>query len=64
MSKEKEYEVEFKSTTYRSYFVTASNKKEAQRVALADLDNDWEVDSSWSQGAEVHEIYKQGNKDE
>ena len=54
--KEKTYEVEFKSTTYRHYFVDAKNKAEAEEKAMEDLQNDTEVSNCWVENSEVERV--------
>ena len=51
-----EYEVEFKSTTYRTYFVNAPNKKFAEEKAIEELQMDTEVSAVWVENAEVGSI--------
>ena len=50
------YEVEFSSTTYRTYEVEAESKEEAEEIASDDMYNDCEVGESWKEGADVTEI--------
>ena len=57
----KTYEVEFKSTTYRSYIVDAPNKKFAEEKAVEELQMDAEVPAVWVENAEVDSI--RGNVD-
>ena len=52
----KTYEVEFKSTTYRSYIVDAPNKKFAEEKAVEELQMDTEVPAVWVENAEVDSI--------
>lgn len=47
------YEVEFKSTTYRQYTVTAVNKKFAEERAVDELHMDTDVSRCWVENAEV-----------
>ena len=54
--KEKTYEVEFKSTTYRHYYVDAKNKAEAEEKAMEDLQNDTEVSNCWVENSEVERV--------
>lgn len=54
--KKKFYDVEFKATTYRTYEVEASSQKEAEEIAFAQLDEDWEVSYAWKQDAEVSHV--------
>ncbi len=54
--KMKTYEVEFKSTTYRHYYVDAKNKAEAEEKAIEELQLDTEVSSAWVENAEVERI--------
>ncbi len=52
----KTYEVEFRSTTYRQYTVTAVNKKFAEEKAIEELQTDTEVGNVWVENAEVNAI--------
>jgi len=52
----KTYEVEFRSTTYRQYTVTAVNKKFAEEFAIEKLQNDPTVSRAWALKAEVEHI--------
>ena len=54
--KEKTYEVEFKSTTYRHYYVDAKNKAEAEEKAMEDLQNDTEVSNCWVENSKVERV--------
>ena len=55
MKKEKTkwYEVEIKSTTYRTYDIKAESKKKAKELALGAVDEDWEISKAWKRNAEV-----------
>ena len=46
----KEFEVELKATTYRTFYVSAENKEEAEELAFYALDND-KCDCSWKDEA-------------
>ena len=52
----KTYEVEFRSTTYRHYYVDAPSKKFAEEAAIEELQNDTEVSRAWVENAEVERI--------
>tara|TARA_R100000808_G_scaffold18770_1_gene41048 strand:+ start:616 stop:816 length:201 start_codon:yes stop_codon:yes gene_type:complete len=52
----KTYEVEFKSTTYRTYHVEAPSKKFAEEAAIEELQMDTEVSNAWVENAEVSAI--------
>ena len=52
----KTYEVEFKSTTYRHYYVDAKNKAEAEEKAIEELELDTEVSSAWVENSKVARI--------
>ena len=52
----KTYEVEFKSTTYRTYHVEAPSKKFAEEYATEELKGDEEVSNAWIENAEVSAI--------
>ena len=54
--KNKFYDVEFMATTYRTYEVEASSQEEAEEIAFAQLDEDWEVSKAWKQDAEVSHV--------
>jgi len=48
-----QYEVEFKSTTYRTYTVDAWNRKFAEEKAVEELQMDTDVSRAWVENAEV-----------
>jgi len=52
----KEFEVELKATTYRTFYVTAESKKEAEELAFNALDNDEEISGTWKDEATVNFI--------
>ena len=52
----KSYEVEFKSTTYRHYYVDAENKAEAEEKAIEELEMDTEVSSAWVENSKIERI--------
>jgi hypothetical protein len=52
----KTYEVEFKSTTYRHYYVDAKNQAEAEEKAIEELECDTEVSSAWVENSKVERI--------
>lgn len=54
--KNKFYDVEFVATTYRTYEVEASSQEEAEEIAFAQLDEDWEVSQAWKRDAEVSHV--------
>jgi hypothetical protein len=49
----KTYEVEMSSTTYRTFEVEAESPEDAQNIAFAQLDEDYEISKAWKQNAEV-----------
>ena len=49
----KTYEVEMSSTTYRTFEVVADSPEDAQNIAFAQLDADWEISKAWKEGAGV-----------
>ena len=50
----KKYEVEFKSTTYRTYLVDAVSEEQAERFAYKVLEeDDWKVSEAWKENAEI-----------
>jgi len=49
----KTYEVEMSSTTYRTFEVEADSPEDAQNIAFAQLDEDYEISKAWKQNAEV-----------
>ena len=59
----KKYEVEFKSTTYRTYLVDAVSEKQAERFAYKVLEeDDWKVIEAWKENAEFSIIsYEEDN---
>tara|TARA_B100000029_G_scaffold293293_1_gene286807 strand:+ start:1911 stop:2099 length:189 start_codon:yes stop_codon:yes gene_type:complete len=60
----KKYEVEFKSTTYRTYVVDAVSEKQAERFAYKVLDEDFEVGYAWKENAEVSIITVESDKEQ
>tara|TARA_R100000008_G_C3455245_1_gene101391 strand:+ start:125 stop:313 length:189 start_codon:yes stop_codon:yes gene_type:complete len=60
----KKYEVEFKSTTYRTYQVDAVSKKQAEKFACKVLDEDFEVRDAWKENAEVSIITVESDKEQ
>ena len=59
------YEVEFKSTTYRTYLVDAVSEKQAERFAYKVLEeDDWEVSEVWKENAEVSIITVEQDEEE
>jgi len=51
--KTKWYEIELKSTTYRTYKVKAESQDKAEEIAYAEMDADWEISKAWKQNAET-----------
>lgn len=49
----KEFEVELKATTYRTFYVAAESKEEAEEMAFDALDNDEEISGTWKDEARV-----------
>lgn len=49
----KTFEIEIASTTYRTYFIDAESKKDAEKRAFEEVDADWEISKAWKQNAEV-----------
>ena len=43
----KTYEVEMSSTTYRTFEVEAESPEDAQNIAFAQLDEDYEISKAW-----------------
>ena len=60
----KKYEVEFQSTTYRTYFVDAVSEKQAERFAYKVLEEDFEVGDAWIENAQVSQIGVEQDKEE
>ena len=56
MSKKQEYEVEFRSSTWRTYVVYAKSQDEAEELAYDELHHDCDVSSAWGNNAEVSRI--------
>ena len=50
------YEVEFKSTTYRHYYVEARNEAEAEERAMEQLQTEGEASPCWVENAEVERV--------
>ena len=53
MKNKKLFEVEFASTTYRTFEVEAESPDEATEIAFANMDADWEISKAWKENAEV-----------
>ena len=60
----KKYEVEFKSTTYRTYQVDAVSEKQAERFAYKVLDADPETSTAWKENAELSIITVESDKEQ
>jgi len=61
----KKYEVEFKSTTYRTYLVDAVSEKQAERFAYKVLEeDDWKVSEAWKENAEFSIISYEEDKEQ
>ena len=56
MSKKQEYEVEFRSSTWRTYVVYAKSQHEAEELAYDELHHDCEVSKAWANNADVSMI--------
>ena len=52
----KTYEVEFRSTTYRHYYVDAESTEEAEEKAMEQLQTEGEASPCWVENAEVGSI--------
>jgi hypothetical protein len=52
----KQFEVEFKSTTYRQVVVDATTYDEAEEKAWEELQHDTEIPATWVESAEVHTV--------
>ena len=52
------YEVEFSSTTYRTYEVEAESEEEAEEIANDDMYNDCDASEGWKQSADITKIKK------
>ncbi len=52
----KTYEVEFKSTTYRHYYVDAESTEEAEEKAMEQLQTEGEASPCWVENAEVERV--------
>jgi len=61
-TKQKKYEVEFESKTYRQIVVTAKTRAEAEEKAWEELEEDTEVSSAWLDGAEVHTVIAENSR--
>ena len=49
----KTYEVEFTSSTFRTYYVDAESENEANEMAIKLLEEDFEVSPAWKKNAEI-----------
>ena len=47
------YEIEFRSTTFRTYSVEAPSRNEAEEKAEQELENDETVSKAWSENSEI-----------
>ena len=56
MSKEQEYDVEFRSTTWRVVQVEAKSQEEAEEKAWESVVDDWDISKAWRQNAEVSSL--------
>jgi hypothetical protein len=56
MNEEYEFVVEFESSTYRNYTVTAKTADEAEELAEVALAADEEVSKAWKENAKVMDI--------
>ena len=52
----KTYEVEFTSSTFRTYYVDAESEHEANEIAIKVLEEDFEVSPAWIENAEINYI--------
>ena len=52
----KQFEVQFKSTTYRQVVVDATTSDEAEDKAWEELQLDTEIPAAWVEDAEVHTV--------
>ncbi len=57
MSKERKYDVEFRSTTWRVVQVEAKSKEEAEEKAWQNLWDDYDISKAWEDNAEVSTIW-------
>tara|TARA_B110000495_G_C22926494_1_gene541472 strand:- start:479 stop:715 length:237 start_codon:yes stop_codon:yes gene_type:complete len=51
--KTKWYEIEMGGKTYRTWKIKAESAKKAQEIALAEMDNDWEISGEWKRSAKI-----------
>ena len=62
MSEEKEYEIQVKSTTYRTYLIDANNPQDAEEQLWDELsmqncgDGVDQLTNAWLEGAEINSI--------
>lgn len=56
MGKEKTYEVEFESITWRTISVEAKSEKEAEEKAWESVGVDWDISKAWRENAEISNI--------
>ena len=57
MGDKQEYEVEFKSTTWRVVRVEAKSEEEAEEKAWQNLWDDYDISKAWEDNAEVSTIW-------
>lgn len=62
--KKKQFEVEFRSMTYRFYNVKAENAQIAKLIAFEDMKNDDDSSWHWRHGAELSECIELGKNDD
>ena len=62
MSKKQEYEVEFRSSTWRTYVVYAKSQNEAEELAYDELHHDCDVSNAWANNADVSMISLDNNE--
>ena len=58
--KMKTYEVEFTSSTFRTYYIDAKSESEANERAIKVLGEDFEVSPAWKENAEINYIEQIG----
>jgi hypothetical protein len=56
MNKNREYEVEFRSVTWRTFSLSATSPEEAEAKAWEELENDLDASKAWKANAEIISI--------
>ena len=58
----KQFEIEFRGTTYRSYIIKAECKQLAKLIAWEDMNDDEDSSWHWKQSAEITQVDEYGKE--